>query len=217
MEWINYRKGNRVYSTLSKDRARYVWNYKWRMVAGEFFFSDAEKALAATFAPGFIVIEPNVPWHKACAINKDWGESKYNELARRLLLQGHRLVQFKHSHSRRLIAGADIIELPRFRQAIAVLSRAAAYVGAEGGMMHAAAAVGVTGTVLFGGWSPPSVCNLPTNIAVVGINSGPACGSLYPCKHCHDAMASISVDMVKTAVMGQLQNADDIRNSRVAV
>ena len=205
LEWVNFRKGNRVYSTLSPDRSRYVWNYKWRMVPGEFFFSEAEKALAATFAPGFIVIEPNLPWHKSCAVNKDWGEAKYTELGRRLLLQGHRLVQFKHKEARRFIAGADIVELPRFRQAIAVLSRAAAYVGAEGGMMHAAAAVGVKGVVLFGGWSPPLVCNLPSNIAVASANSGEACGSLHTCKHCQQAMASISVDQVKDAVMRQLE------------
>lgn len=217
LEWINFRKGNRVYSHLSPDRSRYVWNYQWRMVPGEFFFSEAEQALAATFAPGFIVIEPNVPWHKSVAVNKDWGESKYAELARRLMLQGHRLVQFKHGHSRRLIAGADIIELPRFRQAIAVMQRASAYVGAEGGMMHAAAAVGVKGVVLFGGWSPPTVCNLPGHVAIAGANSGEACGSLHTCKHCRDALASIDVDTVKNAVIGQLQNADDMRNRSAAM
>lgn len=203
LEWIAFHKGSRNYSTLSHDRSHWIWNYKHRMVPGEFFFSDKEKALAATFAPGFIVIEPNLPWWKSVAVNKDWGEAKYAELARRLLPLGCRLVQFRHKQTRRVIEGADIIELPRFREAIAVMSRAALYVGAEGGMMHAAAAVGIKGVVMFGGWSPPSVCGYSTHINLTGKNG--ACGSLQPCKHCQEALASISVDRAKDAVMVQLQ------------
>lgn len=213
LEWVAFHKGSRGYSTLNHDRSRWLWNYKHRMVPGEFFFSEAERALAAAIAPGFIVIEPNLPWQKSVAVNKDWGESKYAELARRLLLQGFRLVQFKHGHSRRLVAGADIIELPRFRQAIALMQRAALYVGAEGGMMHAAAAVGIKGVVLFGGWSPPIACGYPTHVNLVGSNE--ACGSMQPCRHCQQALASISVDEVKDAIIGQLQN-DEMRNSRAA-
>lgn len=215
LEWIAFHKGSRNYSTLSNDRSRWIWNYKHRMVAGEFFFSEIEQALAATFAPGFIVIEPNLPWHKSVAVNKDWGESKYAELARRLLLQGYRLLQFKHSHSRRLIAGADIVQLPRFREAIAVMTRAAMYVGTEGGMMHAAAAVGIKAAVLFGGWSPPIVCGYPGHVNLVG-NNGAACGSLHPCKHCQQALANISVDQVKDAVVGQLYHDNEMRNRSVA-
>jgi ADP-heptose:LPS heptosyltransferase len=201
LEWINHCKGHRLYN--KQVNGKWVWNYNFKVVPGEFFFDDIERGIAAQFAPGFVAIEPNVPWQKTVAPNKDWGESKYQELARRLLLQGHRLVQFKHKNSRRLIDGADIIELHKFRHVIAVLSKAALYVGPEGGMHHAAAALGVKGVVLFGGFIPPQVTGYDAHRNLTG--GAEACGNYLPCKHCQQAMANISVDEVKEAAVRQLQ------------
>lgn len=209
LEWVAHYKGSRKYNRL--QHGKWVWNYDFKPVPGEFFFDDVERAIAQTFAPGFVVIEPNVPWQKRVAQNKDWGESKYFELARRLLLQGYRLVQFKHKNSRRLIAGADIIELHKFRHVIAALSKAALYIGPEGGMHHAAAAVGVRAVVIFGGFIPPQVTGYDMHINLTG--GGTACGNIEPCRHCHQAMANISVDQVKDAALRQLTNEIRARNS----
>lgn len=211
LEWIDHYKGNRKYN--KHVNGKWVWNYAFKAVPGEFFFDEIERGIADSFTPGFVVIEPNVPWQKAVAPNKDWGESKFQELARRLLLQGCHLVQFKHKNSRRLIAGADIIELHKFRHAIAVMSRAALYIGPEGGMHHAAAAVGIKAVVLFGGFIPPQVTGYSTHINLTG--GAEACGNIGPCRHCQQAMANISVDQVKEAAIGQLRH-DEMRNSRVA-
>jgi hypothetical protein len=200
LEWVAHYKGARKYNRLVNGK--WVWNYDFKAAPGEFFFDEIERGIAANFTPGFLVIEPNVPWQKMVAPNKDWGESKYSELARRLLLQGYRLVQFKHKNSRRLIDGADIIELPKFRHVIAVLSRAALYVGPEGGMHHAAAAVGVKAVVLFGGFIPPQVTGYDLHTNLTG--GAEACGHVEPCKHCQRAMANISVDQVKDAIIGQV-------------
>lgn len=210
LEWIDHYKGSRKYNR--QVNGKWVWNYDFRPVPGEFFFDDIERHIARQFAPGFIAIEPNVPWQKTVAPNKDWGESKYEELARRLLLQGYRLVQFKHKNSRRLIAGADIIELHKFRHVISVLSRAALYIGPEGGMHHAAAAVGVKAVVLFGGFIPPQVTGYDTHTNLTG--GAEACGHIKPCKHCQQAMANISVDEVKDAAIRQLHH--EMRNGGAA-
>jgi ADP-heptose:LPS heptosyltransferase len=210
LEWIAHYKGARKYNRLVNGK--WVWNYDFKPVPGEFFFDEIEQAIAATFSPGFIAIEPNVPWQKTVAPNKDWGESKYRELARRLLLQGHRLVQFRHKNSRRLIEGADIIELHKFRHVIAALSKACLYIGPEGGMHHAAAAVGVKAVVLFGGFIPPQVTGYDLHTNLTGGTD--ACGHIEPCKHCQQAMANISVDQVKDAAMRQLEN--EMRNRHSA-
>jgi hypothetical protein len=201
LEWIDHYKGRRKYNR--QVNGRWAWNYNFKARPGEFFFDDAERQIAGMFTPGFVVIEPNVPWQKSVAPNKDWGESKYQELARRLLLQGCRLVQFRHGNSRRMIAGADLIELPKFRHVISVLSRAALYIGPEGGMHHAAAAVGVKAVVLFGGFIPPQVTGYDLHTNLTG--GAEACGNIKPCKHCAQAMANISVDTVKEAALDQLQ------------
>lgn len=204
VEWIPFHVGSRHYSTLNAARDKWLWNYNYRVTPGEFFFSDIEQTLAKNIAPGFIVIEPNLAWQKAVVVNKDWGATNYLELARRLMHRGYRLVQFKHKNTRREIGGAEIIARPRFRECIAIMSRAALYVGAEGGMMHACAAVGLKAVVLFGGWSPPQVVGYPWHANIVG--SDEACGNVNPCKHCREAMERISVDEVEQAALGQLQN-----------
>ena len=198
VEWMEFHVGRRHYSTLDAAKGRWIWNYNYRMAAGEFFFSEKEKAIAANHRSDFIVIEPNLPWWKPVAVNKDWGEANYAELGRQLIEQGYRLLQFHHANTKRIITGAQIIEVPRFRQAIAIMQRAAVYVGVEGGMMHAAAAVGLRGVILFGGWSPPLVVGHSWHVNITGSNE--ACGSIKPCDHCRQAMANISVEQVSRAV-----------------
>jgi Glycosyltransferase family 9 (heptosyltransferase) len=204
VEWKAFHVGSRGYSTLNAAKTRWIWNYDYRMQPGEFFFTDAERAQADRYKPGFILIEPNLQWFKSVAANKDWGNGNYLELARRLQSRGYRLVQFRHANSRRIIPGAELITLPRFRTAIAVMARAALYIGAEGGMMHAAAAVGLKAVVLFGGWSPPTVVGHSWHANIVG--SDEACGSVTPCRHCLDAMAKISVDEVEHASQNEIRN-----------
>jgi ADP-heptose:LPS heptosyltransferase len=67
----------------------------------------------------------------------------------------------------------------------------------EGGLHHGAAAIEKRAVVLFGGFIPPSVTGYDTHINLVGSDN--FCGSIHPCKHCADAMKSISVETVLNA------------------
>jgi ADP-heptose:LPS heptosyltransferase len=78
------------------------------------------------------------------------------------------------------------------------LARAKLYIGAEGGLHHAAAALGVPAVVLFGGFIPPLVTGYETHINLTG-GAQEACGSLKPCDHCRKAMDAISVEEVAAA------------------
>jgi len=196
--WVDHYKGRRKYNKLVDGR--WVWNYDFKPVPGEFFFDEQEINIAKSFKPGFVVVEPNVPWQKEVASNKDWGEGKYEEVARRLMLNGVKVIQFKHKNSRRVVPGAAVAEIPKFRHVIAALSQASLYIGPEGGMHHAAAAVGVPAVVVFGGFIPPQVTGYDghTNLTGFGVE---ACGNIKPCDHCRKAMSSISVDDVLDASM----------------
>ena len=193
LDWIAHYKGCRKYNKLVNGR--WHWNYDFRVTPGEIFFTEWEKHQAAqSMLADFIVVEPNVEWHKPVAPNKDWGEANYNELTRRLLERGNRVVQFIHKNSRRRLRGVTTIQHHKFRQAIAMLKRASLYIGPEGGMHHAAAAVGTDAVVIMGGFIPPSVVGYDGHVNLTG--GAEACGTIGECAHCRIAMSKISVDEV---------------------
>ncbi|MFZ2252610.1 MAG: glycosyltransferase family 9 protein [Minisyncoccia bacterium] len=201
LEWVRYYKGHRIYNTHDVSRNRWIWNEDFRPVPGEMFLTDAEKQLAARVGSGFIVIEPNVETWKSSAANKDWGRSKYQEVAD-VLRRDHRVVQFTHPKSGPILRGVEAVPTHGFRDALGIMEHATLYVGPEGGLHHGAAAMGVPGVVLFGGFIPPSVTGYDTHTNLTG--GAEACGSLSPCKHCKAAMAAISVDEVLEAAKERL-------------
>lgn len=202
IEWIAHHKGHRLYNSVNDTRTRWIWNRSFRPTPGEMFFDADELALASRIEPGFILVEPNVPGHKSVASNKDWGASKYSAVVATLIKQDHRVLQFDYETARVHCAGAGLVKTPSIRHALAVLQRAALYIGPEGGLHHGAAAVGVPGVVLFGGFIPPEVTGYLTHTNLTG--GAVACGKLNPCRHCRAAMDEISVDDVLTAANQQL-------------
>jgi Glycosyltransferase family 9 (heptosyltransferase) len=203
LEWIAHYKGARAYNRL--ENGRWVWNYDFKVKPGEFFFSEIEHTVIvnrrAAFN-GFVVLEPNVPWWKPVAPNKDWGEAKYRQLCELLVRHGVRVVQFIHKNSRRRLPGITTIEFYKFRDAIATLSLAKLYIGPEGGMHHAAAALGIRAVVIMGGFIPPAVIGYSDHVNLTGDTE--ACGNTQPCEHCRRAMERISVDEVHSHVIAQL-------------
>jgi len=204
--WIPHYKGARLYNVQSFDKTKWIWNYDFRAKPGEFFFDQWERlkidALKKSYND-FVVIEPNVPWQKTVAPNKDWGEQKYRQLCRRLRDQGISVVQFVHKNTRRRLDGVATQELKNFRDVIGALSLAKLYIGPEGGMHHASAAVGIDAVVLMGGFIPPLVVGYAGHANFTG--GAKACGSIQPCSHCVEAMSRISVDEVFEAAMAKLQ------------
>jgi hypothetical protein len=203
LHWIKHYKGSRLYNR--QDGKRWDWNYDFKVSPGEFFWGESERSLinySRQTLNNFIVIEPNVPWQKSVAPNKDWGEDKYRHLTHMLQVKGIQLVQFIHKNAKRRLRGVTILEFEKFREAIAILSLARLYVGPEGGMHHAAAAVGIPAVVLMGGFIPPQVVGYDFHINLTG--GVEACGSMQECAHCRKAMERISVHEVFEAAMSKL-------------
>lgn len=199
LEWIPFYKGNRLYNTSGGDR--WIWNYEFRPVPGEMFFSDRERKFAEGYAPGFVLIEPNVPRWKSVAPNKQWPVWRFNEVAKWLIARGHEVAQFNYGIGH-VIVGAKQIVTPDFRKALAILRRASLFIGPEGGLHHGAAAVGIPAVVIFGGFIPPQVTGYDTHTNLTG--GAEACGSFHSCKHCQHALEKISVEEVCEAAQVHL-------------
>lgn len=202
VKWVSFYKGNRGYN--KQGPGHWIWNFDWKCKPGQLFLSHSELEIGDRYKDGFIVIEPNVPWWKPSSVNKDWGYSRYQEVADRLKDAGHKVIQFVPPTGGNMLGGVQAVKANSFRDAASILRNAAAYVGAEGGLHHAAAALNVKGVVIFGGWIPPSVTGYDLHKNLVGSNR--FCGNFNKCDHCKEAMQTISIDTVYNAVKGVLKN-----------
>lgn len=90
----------------------------------------------------------------------------------------------------RTMPGVRHVATPTFAHALAVLSVSGAAVLPEGGLHHAAAAVGLSAVVIFGGYVSPDVTGYDSHINL--FTGGTACGSRNRCQHCATAMKEIS-------------------------
>jgi len=196
--WIEHYKGHRAYNRALPDR--WVWTQGFRPQPGEVYFTAAEKAFADGLSPGFVAIEPDVP-AKDVADNKRWPRERFAAVAEALIGAGWPVVQFGTAPL--LTPRVRRIETPSFRHAVAALSRAALYIGTEGGLHHGSAAVGIPAVVIFGGFIPPETTGYETHANL--FSGGVACGMRRPCPHCRKALEAITVDMVVDAALERLE------------
>jgi hypothetical protein len=195
VEWVNYYKGHRIYNSPAGDR--WAWNYDFHVIPGELYLTNGD----GTFDEdsNLIIIEPNVP-NKPCGPNKQWPIDRFQQVADELSSSGFEVRQFEYGRPNKV---AKSIPTPTFRSAAARLKKARLAILPEGGLHHAAAAVGTPAIVLFGGFVPPTVLGYDTHINLTG--GVTACGSYNRCKHCFEAMNAITVDEVLDAVVASME------------
>lgn len=199
IEWIPYYKGNRGYN--KQGEGYWIWNMDWRCIPGEIYFMPGEENIVTRKSrKGCVLMEPNGEERKSVAPNKRWEFNRYQQVADQLLSDGYNVVQLKYGSLK--LANVEHLSVSTFRQAAVALKNSALYIGPEGGLHHAAAAVGVRAVVIFGGFIPPSVTGYDSHANIVG--SDRFCGSFNRCQHCIDAMDVISVEQVYNAAKEQL-------------
>jgi hypothetical protein len=177
-----------------KTPDRYHWQ-PWNIAPGEIFLSDDERAFGAAHG-GRILIEPHT---KARAGNKAWAWGRWQALVDR----GGDFVQAGPPGTVRL-RGVEFVETATFRQAASVLSASRAFVGCEGGLHHAAAALGVPAVVLFSEFIDPAITGYPMHRNLR--HAGEACGSRRPCAGCVASMQAIGVDEVAQNLRSVLED-----------
>lgn len=141
----------------------------------------------------FVLIESRI---KANAnVNKLWPywQSVVDQLP------GVRFVQCGAMPSLR---GVEHVRTSVFLDACRLLNRARLYVGPEGGMHHAAAALNVPAVVVFGGSPSVEATGYPDHINFGGDDP---CGKWSRCEHCVQKARSITPDAVAAAIKDLLK------------
>ena len=182
---------HRPYHTGKTDR-RWTYNLAFRADRGELYFSKQEQEFGARHQ-GLVLIEPNIK--PKASPNKQWGWERWQKLADLMRAAGIVPTQFMGAPGARKLERVEVVQSPGFRSACAVLANAKACVLPEGGLHHAAAALGVPGVVIFGGFTPVELTGYSMH-RNLGASLGDACGMRTPCKHCADEMARITPEQV---------------------
>lgn len=189
--WVHSHKGYRPYIDHARcTESKLAWKREFKAIPGELYFKPEELRWTKT---GFVYIEPNIKGTHGP--NKDWGFEKWQKVVERLDLK------WIQGPGRKL-SGVEQIDTKSFRDACALLSRADLFVGTDGGLHHAAAALAKKAVVIWGGYTHPR--NLGYDSHVNLHNGNEPCGSLKACPHCRKAMDHITVEMVVEAISRQL-------------
>lgn len=174
---------------LRKTPERWMWQ-PYKPTPAQIVFTPAELAFAEPYR-GMIMIEPAVK--NIGHMNKAWFDVRWQEVAARAPIA---IVQCMPPSIGIFLNGATFAHTPTFRHACAVLSVCKAFIGTEGGLGHAAAAVGTPAVILWSEFISPDITgyDLPTMINIR--HAGKACGMRTNCPGCRKSMEAITVDEV---------------------
>lgn len=160
------------------------------------FFTDEEAISARPLARWmpFIVIEPNLK-HPS---NRNKAYDRWQAVVD--LLPDMPWVQLVHDGTDVRLRGVEQMQSKSFRQACLILSHAAMFVGHEGGMHHAAAALNVGAVVYFGGSPSVEATGYPEH---VNIAADEPCGRWDACPHCDAFRRDTSPELIAAHVAEQ--------------
>jgi ADP-heptose:LPS heptosyltransferase len=188
--WVHSFKSFRPYVDNEKSTPeKFVWKKDFKASCGEIFLTDEEKQKWWVFS-GHVYIEPNIKgW---LGPNKDWGFERWQEVVRRLpripWVQG----------SGKKLDGVPQAQTESFRDACSLLYHCRLFVGTDGGLHHAAAALDKPAVVVWGGYTHPRNLGYDSHR---NLHSGvEPCGNTAACSHCAKAMNWITVEMVMKAI-----------------
>lgn len=185
--WLNNYQGKRPYIKKTEN-GRIIFN-DYKPEPAELFFTDQELEWARQKSPNdFIVIEPNVKETYKHTVNKAW--HYWDEL-------------IKHDYPfYQLGMQTPItkqIKTQNFREALLILSQAKMFIGTDGGLHHAAAALGIPAVVIWTGFSSPKHLGYDSHINIH--DGSEPCGTYSGvCPHCIKISKSIGVERVLDAI-----------------
>jgi len=189
----------------AKTAERWTWK-PYGPTPARIAFTPAELAFAEPYR-GMVMVEPNV---KAIGhTNKAWKRERWFDLKGCLNANVGDTVQCvdakTHLDPKTICPpfGFGVVT-PTFRHACAVLSVCKAFVGTEGGLMHAAAAVSTPAVILWSEFISPDITGYTTHRNIR--HAGPACGMRTDCPGCRASMEAISVDEVVHNLKGILDD-----------
>ena len=173
----------------------------------EMYFSHEERAKTESILQGlenFIAIEPQS--NDEYTVNKKYPLSKWQNIADRLKSDGHQVVQIGRKTETQLLDGViNLTGLTSFREAALLIEKSKLFVSSEGGLMHAANAVGTRSVIVYTGFIHPTMTCYPENKNIwIGKNHGP-CGMKTICHHCKSEAENHDENEVVESVRSMLQ------------
>jgi ADP-heptose:LPS heptosyltransferase len=199
--------GKRPYMANGGGRRR-VWK-RYQPKAAKINWLEEELAWIESLPNDYVVIEPTIKKRSGMA-NKTWGFDRYQQVVKKL--NQIKWVQLVQDDTTPRLDGVQHIRTFSFRSAMATLSRAIGYLGPEGGLHHASAAVGVPAVVIFGGYISPEVTGYEGHINLF-TGTGLGCGNADQCE-CR-CIASITVGQVCEAVEKLLARQTDTAHAHL--
>jgi ADP-heptose:LPS heptosyltransferase len=198
---IRNTSGVRPYIAM-KTPSRWRWK-PYQPTPAQVFLTLDEQRFAQDYA-GLVMIEPNVK--QIGHTNKAWIWERWQDLVN--ALPGTTFVQCLQGGTRAL-AGDNVrhVLTLTFRDAMAVLAKSRALVSTEGGLMHAAAAVGTPAVILWSEFISPEITGYKMHRNLR--HAGNPCGMRLNCPSCRRSMAAITVGEVADALKDVLHEASD--------
>jgi len=226
--WVHSYSGNRPYinyeaieralkdmgivvakrSKMVRRLNRYIFRHDYQATPAPVVLTHREVDIAEELAERgpVVVVEPHIK--RQAPLSKQWPQDRYAQVIREL--RKDYLVYQIGAPEFRSIAGLQRLPTTSFRNAMAHLAGAALYIGPEGGLHHASAAVGTRAVVLFGGYISPRVTGYDIHTNLTGDNAGYDCGTRHGrCAHCVTAMESITVESVVQSARKHLKEYVD--------
>lgn len=195
--FITNGPGARPYAKVATDTA---WQWlPYRPKPAKFYFSAEEEAFADSLGEGFVIVEPGLK-AKVESVNRDWGWDNFAKVTSAIDADWVQLGE----RQPKLLPNARWIQTPNQRYMAAALSRAKTFLSPEGGIHHTAAAFGLKGVVLFGGFISPHVTGYTFHKNIF-IGSDLGCGKRVKCQHCADAWGKIDPERIIKIMQGLLK------------
>jgi len=191
--------GARPYISAKLDM-RWVWR-KYRPLPGRLYLTKYIDHLKAV-ASGHVVFNPDLK--SGAPVNKQWPREYWEALVRDTpQVSWLQIGEGDGVNTGWRVPGARYLQTPTFWHACGALAGARAAVLQEGGLHHAAAALGTPAVVIFGGFIAPDCTgyNAQQSIFVPTEEHPLGCGMRFYCEHCAKAMRSIQ----PTDVMQRLE------------
>ena len=199
--------GARPYVEASAER--FVYHEDWRVPrAGELYCVPSPPRVVVNICSSrpFIVLGADLK--SGASSNKRWPGEHFSDLTKRLTAAGLAVVQLlpPSAAERDAVPGALLFRSPSFVFACSVLRAAGAYVGHEGGLHHAAAALGRPAVVIYGSMVSPHTTGYDAhrNLYRPHRSDGRACGARVECQPCQAAMRSITAAEVAAETFAAL-------------
>lgn len=153
----------------------------------ELYLTDAEREFGRRFW-GEIVIDPHTK--DQYTVNKRYPFEKWQRVVDGLKKSGiTKIVQVGQQTDQVLAGVYDMTGKTTFREAAAIIEQADLFIGPEGGLMHAANAVGTKSVIIITGFLHPTMTCYPENKNIwIGEKHGP-CGMKILCEKCQEECA----------------------------